>query len=190
MSIVTKAKINIKEGIVELEGSENFVSKYLEYFKQEIGKTPSPSLSVPENKKQDEEKKTDSGAKKSYSPSQTFVPIPLDLSKKDNKISLRDFYKQKQTKNQGESLVIFAYYLKKFLNIPKIEAGHVLSCCKDVGIRVPKNIPQMFYDISHNQGWLNMGEGRKYVEINIAGENLVEFDLPRKKDAKSNKTTA
>jgi hypothetical protein len=40
------------------------VSKYLEYFKQEIEKTPTPAVLIPDNKKQVEEKKIDSGVKK------------------------------------------------------------------------------------------------------------------------------
>jgi hypothetical protein len=111
-----------------------------------------------------------------------IIPIPLDLKAKDGKPSLRDFYKQKNPKSASEALTVFAYYLKEHLNTTKMEAGHVVSCCKEVNRRVPRNIPQMFYDIQHQQGWLNVGEGRKYVEINTAGENLVTHDLPRKED--------
>jgi hypothetical protein len=122
------------------------------------------------------------GKKRSSKPAQTVVPIPLDLKGKDNKPSLREFYKQKSPSRKNEAITVFAYYLKEYLSIPQMEAGHVASCCKEVSIKVPRSIQQMFYDIHRTSGWLNIGDGRKYAEINTAGENLVIHDLPRKKD--------
>ena len=181
---LTKAKINLKDGTVELEGSEAFVSKYLDVFKQEMNVTRNPTNETVKDVEEKEKPEIEKSKKKTVKSTQTVVPIPLDLKSGENKISLRDFYKQKKPDNQSESVIVFAYYLKEYLKLNKMEAGHVASCCKEVGIKVPTNITQMFYDIHRHNGWLNLGDGRKFAEINTSGENFVIHDLPRKKDAK------
>jgi len=50
-----------------------------------------------------------------------------------------------------------------------------------VGEKKPLNIVQLFKDIKHLKGWVDVGETAKSVKISIAGENLVEHDLPRAK---------
>lgn len=194
MSGITKAKINLKDGTIELEGSESFVNKQLEVFEQqikEIGKSTSTNTNnntgtttnVADKNKTDGDKTP--SKKKTGKSSQALIPIPLDLKAKDNKPALREFYKAKKPASQAESVVVFAYYLKEVLKIDKMEAGHVASCCKEVGIKVPTSISQMFYDIQHREGWLNLEEGRRLAVINTAGENFVIHDLPRKESVKS-----
>jgi hypothetical protein len=187
MSGVTKAKINIKEGIIELEGSEDFVIKQLEVFGKEINvKKPLANHKEETPKKENAEELDKKIKRKGIKATQTINPIPLNLKGKDDEPPLRDFYMQKNPSSQWESLVIFAYYLKEYLGINQMEAGHVAFCCNEVGIKIPKNIAQMFYDIYHIKGWLNLVDGRKYVEINTAGENLIKYDLPRKDNATTN----
>lgn len=170
LSIVTKAKINLIEGTIELEGSEAFVSKYLDEYGQEIKNL---KRSVVDTSKDDQGKAETVGTKKKAAKaSQTIIPIPLDLKAKNDKPSLRDFYKQKAPSSHWESVTIFAYYLREYLKIDKIEAGHVASCCKEVGIKVPTSIPQMFYDIQHDKGWLNVSDGRRFAEINTGGREF------------------
>lgn len=183
----TKAKINLKEGIIELEGSESFVTKELEIYQKQINEM-NKSATITSNAETSTEEGKPEGdkttlKKKTVKSAQAVIPIPLDLKAKDNKPSLRDFYKQKNPATQSESVVVFAYYLKEYLKTDKMEAGHVSSCAKEVGIKVPTNITQMFYDVHRNNGWFNLSEGRKFAEINTAGENFVIHDLPRKEDA-------
>jgi hypothetical protein len=194
---ITKAKINLKEGTIELEGSETFVDKYLEGFQQQIKNlikstnpvftNQLPSVVMPVQLKDESEK---AEKKKQTKVAQTVIPIPLDLKGKNGAPTLREFYIQKNPKSLAESLTVFAFYLKEYLTIEKMEAGHVSSCCKEVDIKVPTDIPSMFYDIKRHQGWLNVLEKRRFAEINTAGENFVKFDLPRKENATKDKATA
>jgi len=186
MSVVTKAKIDLKQGIIELEGSEAFVTKYLDSFKQEM-----ISFKFPENEpdmKKGKEKKIQIEKKKTGKTPQTVAPIPLDLKAKDSNPSLRDFFKEKDPKSYMENLTVFAYYLKKYLNINEMLMGHVVSCCNEVKHKIPTNIPNMFYNIQHRKAYVDVGTGGESVTITTQGENFVEYDLPRKEDATKDKT--
>lgn len=186
LSMVTKGKINLKEGTIELEGSETFVSKYLDLFKKEMKGTGFPS----------ETETTDTGARTQKKRRQRIgkkprlvAAIALDLKEKGEKPSLRSLYKGKNPKTNMEKVTVFAYYLKKHLKVNRIEAGHVVSCCKEVGCRVPADISQTFYNTQQLHAWLKVEEAGKFASITTQGENLVDIDLPRKKNVRTDKKT-
>jgi len=187
LSMVTKAKINLKEGTIELEGSEAFVSKYLEEFRKQIQDIKFSGTVTQTEKVKTHEVKEKPKKKVGKTP-QTVAPIPLDLKKKNDKPSLRDFFKEKNPKNHMENLTVFAYYLKKYLSINEMQMGHVVSCCKEVECKVPTNIPVMFGNIQHRKGWVDILTGGESAQITTQGENFVEFDLPRKENATADKT--
>jgi len=184
LSTVTKAKVNLKEGTIELEGSEAFVTKYLDAFRKEMGQIIPPPSETGEEETRGEGKKP----KRIKKIPSTVAPISLDLKAKNGKPALRDFFKEKNPKNQMENLTVFAYYLKKHLNTNQMQLGHVVSCCKEAQCKVPTNITGMFYNIQHRKGWLDVGAGGESAQITTQGENYVEFDLPRQKPTAKGKT--
>lgn len=178
-----KARFRIKKGEVEIEyeGSTNDVNnRYKEAFTWV--KTVSLGPSRGSTKRRGKERAPKRERKKAPS---VITPLPLDLKEKDGKPSLRALYKEKAPKNYMEKITVFAYYLKHHLNVNRMEAGHVVSCCKEVKIRVPRAIQQLFYDTHKTYGWLNIEDGREFAVITTAGENLVEYDLPREKQARN-----
>ncbi|MCI0557809.1 MAG: hypothetical protein MN733_04885, partial [Nitrososphaera sp.] len=114
--------INVKEGIVELEGKESFVDRHLERF-EEIFKTAvkeaitrgleqSAVLKAPsaaaltqeaspaiEQINQRHEKAVIGGAKHGARTPPAIHPIPVDLKPGDGKMGLREFYAEKKPSN-------------------------------------------------------------------------------------------
>lgn len=183
MNKQTKAKINLHEGIIELEGSEEFVQKNLDEFKnlidsesKTIHRDKEKQKSPNEIKEKLNKKKIHKGVKKGIN----ISPIPLDL--KSNGKTLKDFFKEKFPKggqNNQEIVTLFIYYLNKILSISDVVPGHVVSCYNEVSIKKPLNIPQLFRDIASLKGWVESSKIPGSVKITISGENLIQHDLPR-----------
>ena len=117
-NLQAKFKINVREGVLELEGEENFVNKHLEKFEdifkyaiKEVMKKefensfPSSTTSAIMTSSEIEKRfykddsppvasKTRSNSKQAKS-SVTLPPIPVDLKANVNKIGLRDSFSQK-----------------------------------------------------------------------------------------------
>ncbi|NOJ27607.1 MAG: hypothetical protein DA330_06315 [Nitrososphaera sp.] len=188
--------INVKEGIVELEGKESFVDKHLEKF-EEIFKmavkeaisngmqpqiplkvqTPSPALpqEVPE---QAEAPKPAAVPKHVPRTSPTIAPIPVDLKAGEGKAGLREFYAEKKPANHYEKTAVFVYYLVKFNKQPEVKLGEVLSCYEEVNEKKP-SVQDIVKNSIRYKGWLEQGSDKLSVRLTISGENYVKFDMPK-----------
>ena len=184
MSAVTKAKLNLKDGTIELEGSEAFVTKYLEIFRKEM-----KQFGFAEGEIKTQAPAPKKRRRRTGKTPRLVAAISIDLKEKGEKPSLRNFYKEKSPKSDMERVTVFSYYLKTYLGINKAEAGHVVSCCKEVHCRIPADISQTFYNAQQHHAWLKVEKNGKFASITIQGENLVEKDLPRGKHASTSKTT-
>ena len=192
-----KFKINVKEGSVELEGNEQFVNKHLEKFeeifkfaiqeavkfnlegdiprlndKSEIGLSPQivSRNTVPTNR---------SGQIRKHiqkSPN-LIVPLPVDLKSNDEKIGLREFYKEKKPSNHYEKVVVFVYYLMKFNLRKEVKFGEILSSYEEVNEKKPSIVDIVKNSIRY-KGWLEPGPEKFSTRLTISGENFVKFDLP------------
>ena len=70
------------------------------------------------------------------------------------------------------------YYLQHVARVPKITAGHVYTCYKDVGVRPPNDLPQIIRNTGNSKkGWIDCSDSDALKVTNL-GETLVEHDLP------------
>ncbi|HEX2169027.1 MAG TPA: hypothetical protein VHF65_01885 [Nitrososphaera sp.] len=199
--------INVREGMVELEGNESFVDKHLEKF-QEIFKmavkeaitrgveqrlelkTQPAQVALPAELSKSKEssaviehtaphpqKSNASTTKHSTRPALIIHPIPVDLKANENKIGLREFYAQKKPANHYEKTAVFVYYLTKFNNQQEVKFGEILSCYDEVNEKKP-SIADIVKNSIRYKGWLDQGSEKYTVLLTISGENFVKFDLP------------
>jgi hypothetical protein len=194
-----KFKINVKEGIVELEGKEDFVDKHLdkfeEIFKSAMRETMSQGIeynlatddasALPQ---QDIEKSFDISRPElskthnnnKHATKQSLPPIPVDLKANENKIGLREFYAEKKPLNHYEKTAVFVYYITKVNKQAEIKYGEILSCYEEVGEKKP-SITDIIKNSIRYKGWLEWGYDKFTTRLTISGENFVKFDLPKQK---------
>jgi len=199
--------INVREGMVELEGKESFVDKHLEKFqeifkiavKEAIARGVEQSLelkaqsvqaALPAELEKNKEpspiigeplpqphKSGGASIKHSTRPTIMIHPVPVDLKANENKIGLREFYADKKPANHYEKTAVFVYYLTKFNNQQEVKFGEILSCYDEVNEKKP-SIADIVKNSIRYKGWLDQGSQKYSALLTISGENFVKFDLP------------
>lgn len=195
--------INVREGIVELEGKETFVDKHLEKFEEIFkmavkeaitrgleqnlalkGQTTAVAAALPQEIHQQEAPAAvaeaapqQKAAKHAPRPAITIHPIPVDLKTGDGKPGLREFYAEKKPANHYEKAAVFAYYLTKFNKQQEVKFGELLSCYEEVNEKKPSIVDIVKNSVRY-KGWLEQGSEKFIARLTISGENFVKFDLP------------
>ncbi len=178
-----KLKIDIARGLFEAEGSEEFVKRGFDSFKEVVKEKGASFVVVNENGASAEypvnEKKANSAKKVSKSSNSSIIK-DLNLKPKDGK-SLKEFYAEKNPESNIERNTVFVYYLEKILNINDITADHIFTCYKEMGLKIPLNLRQSIFDTASSRyGYLD-GSDTQHIKLIIRGENFVEHDLPKQK---------
>lgn len=194
--------INVKEGVVELEGKESFVDRHLEKFEeifkmavkeaitrgleQNIALKVQPAQAALPQELQHEvqpaaeqplvQQKACNG-KHAPRPAITIPPIPVDLKAGEGKVGLREFYAEKKPANHYEKAAVFAYYLTKFNKQQEVRFGELLSCYEEVDEKKPSIVDIVKNSVRY-KGWLEQGSEKYATRLTISGENFVKFDLP------------
>lgn len=191
--------INVKEGIVELEGKESFVDKHLEKFEEIFKAAVQEAIAngmshnialkaqpaqvalpqqVQEMPPQEPEQKL-APAKHAPRTPAVIPPIPVDLKANESKPGLREFYAEKKPQNHYEKAAVFVYYLTKFNKEQEVKFGEILSCYEEVNEKKPSIVDIVKNSVRY-KGWLEYGADKLSARLTISGENYVKFDMPKK----------
>lgn len=192
---MTKLKIDLVNGLLEVEGEESFVKEIYQDYKEQLSKhsfngvpadinggegKPNPA---PRSSSTAKRGRTKEAVKRKESFS---IIKDLDLSSKGNKKSLREFFKEKAPSAALGKNAVFVYYLQNEAKITGITIDHIYSCYKDVNERVPEALKQSILDTSSKKGWIDTASMTD-IKMSTPGENFVEHDLPRSSGEKTNK---
>ncbi|WP_323755657.1 hypothetical protein [Roseivirga sp.] len=178
----TKLKINIVEGLLEVEGSETFVNSIYEDFKGNLlqNKTVKPiSTVVTEEKptktpvKKTKQTVTTKGKKKAKSKTPSIISS-LNLRPKDQS-SLDDFTSNLNIKSNLERNVAFVYYLTHELKTTNIGLDHIYTCYRHLKAKVPAAFYQSIADTSV-KGWIDTSDTAD-ITLTSIGLNYVEHDM-------------
>lgn len=192
MSETTKAKINLKEGLIELEGSEDFVGNYLNLFKdllmvrdfdpkqQEVESEPPLSKDEPKGAPQPKKK---APAKKAASSKRTAPKVEVerfDIHGKDDTPSLKTFMEEKKpgTKN-GNIIVVIGYYITEILGDDFFTLGQVEYAYKMLGLKRPGHMRQIMINEKNERDLYEPDEEDKNKwNLTRSGELFVSDQLP------------
>lgn len=189
-----KLKIDLTQGIIEVEGSEQLVRDIYNDFKERLNQAP-PKASVVENaspkaetppakpaakaKKKASASKPKSKVKSSTSNSGSLLK-DLDLTSSGGKDSLRDFYNKYETTSNLERNLVFVYYLQNIREIESITINHIFTCYRNIpDLKAPGHLKQSVIDAASKKGWLDTSD-MEDITVPISGINHLEHDLPKK----------
>lgn len=99
--------------------------------------------------------------------------------KPDGKKSLKDFCGEKKPATNEERFAVIIYYLQNTLGLTGITRDHVHTGFKDIGAKSPLDIDAGLRMAASRKGWLDTSNSGD-IRVTVAGENLVEHDLPSK----------
>jgi hypothetical protein len=204
--MTTKLKIDLTQGILEVEGSETFVRTIYRDFKVQFlgedavdepleparrrrsGKTKS---STPAKTKQKPAKEgppqAEAGVestepqteeKVSAGPAYTYIK-DLDLSSGADHPSLVEFMDSKLPITNEERNLVFVYYLQQVSSEETITLDHIYTCYRKANIRAPLNLDHSLRVTAGQQGWINIAENGN-ITVTSAGQRYLEKQLPKK----------
>lgn len=181
-----KLKISITDGILEVEGSESFVLKVYNDFKEKLETTPSPiiSKSNPEKpvaaieKTNSSTKTKTSKSKGAVKPKSTGNLLTSLNLRPSGKKSLKDFIAEYKKPSSEEKILLYVYYLTNELKESNIGLDHIYTCIKENGDKVPSYLKQTVTNVKNRKGWLDTSnyDDLKYT---VQGMNHVEHDLEK-----------
>lgn len=199
----TKLKIDLTQGILEVEGSETFVKAIYSDFKVHfIGDEAGEVLQSPTRRRRRSTRArarsstttseaVESGAPPTESTPETEPEPPapakptykvvqkLDLSGTKDRPSLVEFMDSKFPITNEERNLVFLYYLQHLLKTKAITADHIYTCYKEAKIRVPLSLESSLKATANQHRWIKMTKTGR-LSVTPSGKLYVEKQLPKK----------
>ncbi|MBN1217540.1 MAG: hypothetical protein JXM69_01310 [Anaerolineae bacterium] len=202
--MTTKLKIDLNQGLLEVEGSESFVKLIYNDFKTHFAgidtvedlkparrtrrskpaASTTPSQPAPESAPVPEPATAEVEVmpipEKPHPPAPTYTLVSdLQLGASDGRPSLVEFMDAKFPLTNEERNIVFLYYLQHTLKLKPITPDHIYTCYKQAKIRVPLNLENSLRITADQHGWIkttNTGA----MTLTPSGKRYVEKQLPKK----------
>lgn len=194
--MTTKLKIDLSQGLLEVEGSEVFVRTIYNDFKTHFAgiespaegakrtrrsrRTPTAPPKTPTMDRAGDEEVVTPPPPRAAPPMPTYTIIKdLDLGAADDHPSLVEFMDSKFPITNEERNIVFLYYLQHMLNLKSITLDHVYTCYREARIRAPLNLENSLRMTAEHHGWIKTAKTGK-MTLTSDGKQYVEKQLPKK----------
>lgn len=184
----TKVKIDLKSGIIELEGSETFVSKYLNELKGQLNFIPKNTQAeikeerspLPASQKKTRVKPADGKIARS----RKIDPEKFDMHGGDGKPSLKSFFEEKAPGGgNGDRIAVIGYYITETLGFEKFTEGQIEYAYRMLNLGRPNHLHQIMINTKNQKDYFeNAPEGTSSEWILTRGGDIFVSDqLPKTK---------
>ncbi len=206
--MTTKLKIDVSQGLLEVEGSESFVKVIYNDFKIHFVGLDTADDLTPARRgrkvKTAEEVMTDvpvdsePGIEPAVEPViqeemiETPLPKPvaapapvytvikdLELGAAEGRPALVEFMDSKFPLTNEERNIVFLYHLQQNLKLKAITPDHIFTCYKHARIRVPLNLDNSLRITTDQLGWIKTTKNG-HMQLTPAGKLYIEQQLPKK----------
>ena len=190
-----KARISIKDGQIELEGTEQFVSKYLDQYKGMLQSNKESDQCTEETNSKNQKSETtfkeaatkeikDRKEKKSKPVKVKNIEAErFDYLKDDKTQSLQDFFNEKKPgSNTGNIIAVIGYYIQFIKAKGEFTEGNIDFAYKMLTLKGrPKHLRQIIINNKNQRDLFEEVEGKESAwKITRAGEIFVDEQLPIK----------
>lgn len=174
-----RLKIDLgNKGIFEVEGSEEFVEKLYNDYKEQLTKKSSPRKKNGNTTKSLGGKSSTPKGKSSSSDEPKIVD-DLNLTGGEGKKSLRQFYTEYEPSTNYERSLLFIYYLDQILKLKPLTVDAIFTCYNNIPkLKKPAALNQSMIELKGSKGWLKSSVSND-IQINIHGINYIEQDLKK-----------
>ena len=198
---MARLKIDIRAGMLEVEGDEPFIREIYGDFKNRLngpgnGAPGNGESSVTEEQERDAEeplkqveeppkrrqRSSGGGAKESYA-----LNKHLNLFGKDGKAPLKKFYDEKKPDTAVQRNALFVYYLKNVIGHSPVTLDDIYTCYSEVKVKAPDAFRQSIKDTSGSRYGYIDAKNMDDIQIPLRGTQFVEHDLPPKSRPGENK---
>ena len=184
--IQLKFKINVKEGVIELEGDERFVKQYLDEFKSLISSNNFADKEVKNKndggtvKKKVARKKTVDKKSPGKKATTKITPERFDIHGSGEIPSLESFLEEKKPgTGNGNIIAVIGYYITELLGEPNFSEGMIEYAYKMLKITRPKHLHQIMINEKNNKDFFESNEDDiSKWSLTRTGEIFVADTLP------------
>lgn len=189
MTSVAKARIDVNSGIIELEGSEEFVTKYLDEFKTQIKTQSNPSGRLRQagdsGKKETKtvQREKDAGERKKSGPRKIDVEeFEVKGDSKTQVPSLKAFLEEKKAMEKSpKTILAIGYYITHIRSKEEFSEGNIEFAYKALQLTGrPANLHQVLINRKNKERWYEQGSDSTHWKLGRLGQLYVEESMPDK----------
>lgn len=183
----SKVSINITNGTLEVEGTEEFVREIYKDFKELIAKA---DLTTPDSAEEESKsstsripaakvKTTKNSGTKSKSKPTGDIKFLTDLNlRPKGKESLKDYFAKYDIKSGEEFSLMIVYYMKEVLKEQKVTLNHLFTAFKELGEKIPQHFKQTLINHKNRKNWIDVSDWED-IKYTIPGMNHMEHDIAK-----------
>ena len=190
--MTTKVKIDLKQGLIELEGSEEFVRSYLDEFKNNITSTfnelkferPPKKKKVKATQPEESAEGDVSTERKTKAKSAHIIsPERFDIHGGEKVPSLQVFFDEKKPGTGNPYIIaVIGYYITELLGNDSFSEGQIEYAYRMLKLKRPNHLRQIIVNAKNNKDFFTPTEVQDKWKITRTCEIFVSDKLPETKE--------